>query len=182
MRTIGRFRCGYANRRPTHRSARRVLSAAIGIRKDEQRARRAGELLFANPRNRCGRRVAQLDPHWSQSAGGHIHIPLVAEEPVRRRHTRDTRADEGMGLPVESHWTRCAESTHSSLLRRLADKRRSLGFDTAGVVIKVDALERRRRLGTTSNFPGGLSRSSSRRNRNDTPQGDRRQWSAAPER
>ena len=34
-----------------------------------------------------------------------------------------------------------------------ADKRRSLGFDTDGVVIKVDALERRRKLGTTSKFP-----------------------------
>src|ERR1041385_3785377 len=34
-----------------------------------------------------------------------------------------------------------------------AEKRRTLEFDTDGVVIKVDSLALRRRLGTTSKFP-----------------------------
>jgi DNA ligase (NAD+) len=36
---------------------------------------------------------------------------------------------------------------------RFAGERRSLGFDTDGVVIKVDPIDRRRLLGTTSKFP-----------------------------
>jgi DNA ligase (NAD+) len=58
------------------------------------------------------------------------------------------------GLPVEPHWKRCAGvEALIEFCREWADKRRSLGFDTDGVVIKVDALEKRRRLGTTSKFP-----------------------------
>ena len=58
------------------------------------------------------------------------------------------------GLPVESHWRRCAGiEALVQVCAEWADTRRGLGFDTDGVVIKVDALDRRRRLGTTSKFP-----------------------------
>jgi DNA ligase (NAD+) len=57
-------------------------------------------------------------------------------------------------LPVESHWRRCAGiDALVEFCAEWADKRRGLGFDTDGVVIKVDAIEQRRRLGTTSKFP-----------------------------
>ncbi len=55
---------------------------------------------------------------------------------------------------MRRHWRRCAGvDALVEFCREWADKRRSLGFDTDGVVIKVDALEQRRRLGTTSKFP-----------------------------
>src|SRR6185436_14580188 len=58
------------------------------------------------------------------------------------------------GLPVESHWQRCRGV--EALLEFCAEwgeRRRELGFDTDGVVIKVDALARREEIGTTSKFP-----------------------------
>jgi DNA ligase (NAD+) len=58
------------------------------------------------------------------------------------------------GLPVEPHWRRChGIDALVAFCTEWADKRRTLGFDTDGVVIKVDDLARRRKLGTTSKFP-----------------------------
>ena len=71
-----------------------------------------------------------------------------------------------MGLPVEPHRTRCVGVDELlTFCRAWQEKRRSLDFDTDGVVIKVDQLADRRLLGATSKFPGGRSRSSSPRNR-----------------
>src|SRR5207253_1672817 len=58
------------------------------------------------------------------------------------------------GLPVESHWRRC-EGVDAVLAfcQEWADKRQALDFDTDGVVIKVDDLAVRERLGATAKFP-----------------------------
>ena len=133
----------------------------------------AGELLFANPRNAAAGALRNLDPSLVARRGlGAFTYQLVAggpEGPPLRATAPDVEADlqvrltshaetlerlKQWGLPVESHWRRCAGI--EALLQFCAewgDKRRSLGFDTDGVVIKVDALDRRRRLGTTSKFP-----------------------------
>jgi DNA ligase (NAD+) len=58
------------------------------------------------------------------------------------------------GLPVEKHWRRCRGiEALIAFCHEWADQRRGLDFDTDGVVIKVDSLEQRRALGTTSKFP-----------------------------
>lgn len=58
------------------------------------------------------------------------------------------------GLPVESHWRRCVGVDEViAFCAEWADARRSLDFETDGVVIKVDDLALRERLGTTSKFP-----------------------------
>ncbi len=58
------------------------------------------------------------------------------------------------GLPVESHWQRCAGvEALVTFCAEWAERRRSLDFDTDGVVIKVDSYARRRALGATSKFP-----------------------------
>ena len=69
-------------------------------------------------------------------------------------HARTLEQLRAWGLPVERHWRRCA--TIDDLLafcREWEEKRRTLEFDTDGVVIKVDALALRVRLGSTSKFP-----------------------------
>lgn len=60
----------------------------------------------------------------------------------------------GMGAPVEPHWQRC-ENVDAAIAfcQKWADGRRNLEFDTDGVVIKVDDLSLRQRLGTTAKFP-----------------------------
>jgi len=58
------------------------------------------------------------------------------------------------GLPVEPHWSRCVGIDEvSAFCEEWAEKRRTLAFDTDGVVIKVDDLALRQRLGTTAKFP-----------------------------
>jgi DNA ligase (NAD+) len=115
-----------------------------------------GELLFVNPRNAAAGALRQLDPTLVSKRGlGAFTYQLVADEPVRPPfHGETLERLKAWGLPVESHWTRCSGiDALVAFCAEWAEKRRTLGFDTDGVVIKVDSLERRRRLGTTSKFP-----------------------------
>ena len=58
------------------------------------------------------------------------------------------------GLPVEPHWHRQGGIDDViAFCRAWEHRRRTLDFDTDGVVIKVDALALRMRLGATSKFP-----------------------------
>ena len=58
------------------------------------------------------------------------------------------------GLPVEPHWRACVGvDAVAAFCQEWAEKRRTLEFDTDGVVIKVDDLALRDRLGTTAKFP-----------------------------
>jgi DNA ligase (NAD+) len=116
----------------------------------------AGDLLFANPRNAAAGALRNLDPSLVSKRGlGAFTYQLVAQEPVRPpSHGETLERLKAWGLPVESHWTRCRGiDALAAFCTEWAEKRRTLGFDTDGVVIKVDSLERRRRLGTTSKFP-----------------------------
>jgi len=58
------------------------------------------------------------------------------------------------GLPVEPHWRRCeGVAAVAAFCEEWAEKRRTLDFDTDGVVIKVDDLALRDKLGSTAKFP-----------------------------
>jgi DNA ligase (NAD+) len=69
-------------------------------------------------------------------------------------HAETLTALAEWGLPVERHWRRC-ESIDDvvAFCAEWADKRQTLEFDTDGVVVKVDDLALRDRLGTTAKFP-----------------------------
>ena len=57
-------------------------------------------------------------------------------------------------FPIEPHWQQCEGiDAVVAFCREWADKRRDLQFDTDGVVIKVDDLALRAKLGTTAKFP-----------------------------
>jgi DNA ligase (NAD+) len=73
-------------------------------------------------------------------------------DPVSHSRTLELLAD--WGLPVEAHWKSCnGISEVVAFCEEWAEKRRSLQFDTDGVVIKVDDLALRERLGATAKFP-----------------------------
>jgi DNA ligase (NAD+) len=58
------------------------------------------------------------------------------------------------GLPVEGHYQRCAGiDAVIAFCQQWANGRLALAFDTDGVVIKVDDIALRQRLGTTAKFP-----------------------------
>ncbi|HKH75095.1 MAG TPA: NAD-dependent DNA ligase LigA [Vicinamibacterales bacterium] len=137
-----------------------VYLPRVAFEKMNKERAEAGDLLFANPRNAAAGALRNLDPSLVSRRGlGAFTYQLVPgaskDAPLRiESHAETLERLKAWGLPVESHWTRC--SGIDSLVvfcAEWAEKRRTLGFDTDGVVVKVDALEGRRRLGTTSKFP-----------------------------
>jgi DNA ligase (NAD+) len=116
-----------------------------------------GEPLFANPRNAAAGTMRNLDPSlvarrglaaftYQVVASGGLGLPST--------HYEMLQALERYGLPVERHYRRCLGIDEVvEFCRKWADGRESLEFDTDGVVIKVDDLAIRERLGSTAKFP-----------------------------
>src|SRR5262249_10492704 len=70
------------------------------------------------------------------------------------RHSDTLTTMSAWGLPVEAHWHRCdGIDAVVAFCADWSDKRRALDFDTDGVVIKVDDLALREKLGATAKFP-----------------------------
>jgi DNA ligase (NAD+) len=124
---------------------------------------------FANPRNAAAGTMRNLDPAAVAKRGlSSFTYQLVAPpaggesgEPPGDRlagasasHADTLAAMRTWGLPVEPHWRRCEGIDQvAAFCAEWAEGRRSLDFDTDGVVIKVDDLALRDRLGTTAKFP-----------------------------
>jgi DNA ligase (NAD+) len=120
----------------------------------------AGEPLFANPRNAAAGTMRNLDPAlvarrglgaWTYQLVGDLGSDLTTGPST---HGETLELLKEWGLPVEPHWRRCSGVEELlAFCREWDDKRRTLDFDTDGVVIKLDRLDLRARLGTTSKFP-----------------------------
>ena len=112
----------------------------------------AGEPLFANPRNAAAGTMRNLDPALvSRRRLSSFTYQIV---PFTGRHADMLQAMSTWGLPVEPHWRQCAGIDEVvAFCGEWADARRQLEFETDGVVIKVNDLALRERLGTTAKFP-----------------------------
>ena len=120
---------------------------------NEQRAA-AEEPLFANPRNAAAGTLRNLDPALVATRQLRAFTYQVVTEGAPRSHAERLATLRGWGLPVESHWRRCQSIEEVWVFcQEWAEARRQLDFETDGVVVKVDDLDRRRHLGTTSKFP-----------------------------
>jgi DNA ligase (NAD+) len=123
----------------------------------------AGESLFANPRNAAAGTMRNLDPALvrKRSLGAFVYQAIIGidpigavREPPLHRHADTLEALRAWGLPVERHHERCAGIDEVvAFCHRWADGRQTLDFDTDGVVVKVDDLALREKLGTTAKFP-----------------------------
>jgi DNA ligase (NAD+) len=121
----------------------------------------AGEPLYANARNTAAGTMRNLDPALvaSRGLGAFVYqlvIPGAQDEHSGGfdRHSHVLESMAAWGLPVESHWRRCTGIDELvAFCGEWAEKRRGLEFDTDGVVIKVDDLALRDRLGATAKFP-----------------------------
>ena len=113
------------------------------------------EPLFANPRNAAAGALRNLDPALVARRGlRSFTYQLVDERSRPPTHTETLKLMARWGMPVEPHWKSCHGVDEVwAFCQTWATERRTLGFDTDGVVIKVDAIDLRRRLGTTSKFP-----------------------------
>src|SRR6266496_4304521 len=118
-----------------------------------------GEPLFQNPRNAAAGTMRNLDPALASKRGLSAFVYQIVlgsthDEPLASSHGAVLDAMAAWGLPVERHWTRCEGiDAVIAFCEEWADKRRALDFDTDGVVIKVDDLSLREKLGRTAKFP-----------------------------
>jgi len=116
----------------------------------------AGEPLFANPRNAAAGTMRNLEPALVSRRGlAAFTYQLVANrEAAPASHSETLTAMREWGLPIEPHWRRCEGiDAVAAFCQEWADKRLTLDFDTDGVVVKVDDLAVRERLGATAKFP-----------------------------
>jgi len=115
-----------------------------------------GEPPFANPRNATTGTLKQLDPKQVAGRG----LQFVAHgfgqiEPLRvTTYSELFERLARWGIPVSPY----AEAVPSidEIIRRLPEwdaRRRTLPYETDGLVIKIDALDQRDLLGTTSRYP-----------------------------
>ncbi len=112
-----------------------------------------GEPLFANPRNAAAGTMRNLDPSLVARRGlSAFMYQVVGVEGTSHADMLTTMT--GWGLPVERHWRVCAGiEAIVGFCTEWADKRHEMQFETDGVVVKVDDLALRQRLGTTAKFP-----------------------------
>jgi DNA ligase (NAD+) len=125
-----------------------------------------GEPLFANPRNAAAGTMRTLDPAavsrrglsaWLYQVVGSdpdAATGALANEAEFATHAAMLTHLRAWGCPVEPHW-REVEGIDAVLAfcEAWREKRHQLPFETDGVVVKLNDLELRARLGTTSKFP-----------------------------
>lgn len=116
----------------------------------------AGEPLFANPRNAAAGTLRNLEPALVARRGlsAFFYQLVGADQAGPAAHGETLERLRAWGLPVEPHWQRRVGIEELlAFCRDWEEKRRTLDFDTDGVVVKVDRLDQRVLLGTTSKFP-----------------------------
>ncbi|MFN8644437.1 MAG: NAD-dependent DNA ligase LigA [Candidatus Binatia bacterium] len=116
----------------------------------------AGEPVFANPRNTAAGAMRNLDPQHVATRGLRAWAYQLVGEPavIPPTHEALLRRLSAMGLPVEGHWRVCdGIDAVWAFCQDWAEARKALPFETDGVVVKLDAVADRERLGITSKFP-----------------------------
>lgn len=116
----------------------------------------ADEALFANPRNVAAGTMRNLDPALVAARGlaAFVYQAILPPPSAVSTQSDALRQMRAWGLPVDPHWERCDSlDAVVAYCRRWRDARHDLEFDTDGVVIKLDDLGWRERLGATAKFP-----------------------------
>jgi DNA ligase (NAD+) len=129
----------------------RAQFAKINEAQDE-----AGLEAYANPRNTAAGTLKQLDPkvvaarklEFLPHGAGDIHGLSVATY----HDWQETL--KALGFRTNEHF-HCCENIQGVIeyLHTFAEKRKTLPYDTDGVVIKVDAFDQREQLGATAKAP-----------------------------
>jgi DNA ligase (NAD+) len=117
----------------------------------------AGEEGFANPRNAAAGSLRQKDSTITAKRPLDIVLYQIgaATPPASfTTHWEILEAFRDSGLPVSREAQLCPDLDAAIAYHRAMEERRNeLGYETDGVVLKVNTLEQRRALGTTTHHP-----------------------------
>jgi DNA ligase (NAD+) len=113
----------------------------------------ANEPLYANARNTAAGTMRNLDPSLVAKRGLAAWTYQIV--PPHGASHADMLTDlKAWGLPVEPHWKECAGIDEViAFCEEWREKRAGLAFETDGVVIKLNDIAAREKLGFTSKFP-----------------------------
>ena len=118
----------------------------------------AEDAPFANPRNAASGAIRMLDARLVDKRGLRAFtyqiVPREGDHADRESHADALRTLASWGCPVEPHWEACAGiDAVIAYCDRWQTERKSLPFDIDGVVVKLNDLALRERLGATAKFP-----------------------------
>ena len=133
-----------------------VYMTRSSLEKINARKEKAGEEPFANPRNAAAGSLKLLDPKIVASR--HLEIYLygigVCDGRDFAKHEEALEYLKDAGFRVNPHYKVCANIDEVIAYCDSWEKKRdSLDFDIDGMVVKVNDLEQRRKLGFTSKSP-----------------------------
>ena len=115
-----------------------------------------GESLFANPRNAASGSIRQLDPKITASRNLAIYFYDIMEAEGMEAHSQEEilQTLASLGLPVNMERRRCETLTEvMEYITEMTEKRHSLEYDIDGMVLKLNEIAPRRRLGATGKSP-----------------------------
>lgn len=117
---------------------------------------KAGEELFANPRNAAAGSLKLLDPRLVAKRGLDIfmHSFGYAEGAVFKSQHELLKKLKEMGFRVNPNYKRCEDIDEALKFCDVWQKKREeLEYDIDGMVVKVDSFAQQKRLGTTTKSP-----------------------------
>jgi DNA ligase (NAD+) len=114
----------------------------------------AGEPLFVNPRNAAAGTIRMLDSRSVAVRRLAALVYQIADGVEEKTHAETLKQLHDWGFPVHDGWRRCRDLDEiRAFVDEWRERRRKLDFETDGVVLKLDDLELRRRLGSTAKAP-----------------------------
>ena len=120
----------------------------------------AGQSLFANPRNAAAGSLRQLDPKIAAERALDVFVfnfqegDLYLDGHAASSHTETLDRLAALGFPVLEQRVCVAEGDEViAHIKHLGEMRDGLAYDIDGVVIKLDKLADRRRMGEGTNTP-----------------------------
>jgi len=115
-----------------------------------------GEAPFANPRNAAAGALRLLDPAITAERKLGIFIYAVGfleNNPFKTHYELQEKLD-ALRFPINKHNRLCKNFESAlALIEEFRDKRKELDYEVDGLVIQLNSLAHRKRLGETSKFP-----------------------------
>ncbi|HWC06069.1 MAG TPA: NAD-dependent DNA ligase LigA, partial [Gemmatimonadota bacterium] len=115
---------------------------------------KAGDPLFANPRNAAAGALRQLDPSITASRPLRLFTYTILGASDLRSQSETLERLSAWGLPINPEWRRL-EGLEEILdyWERWEPAREELDYEIDGVVVKVDSLDQQAELAATSKHP-----------------------------